>query len=63
MTMDGDRTLREDDRAVERDADAERDSDDVAAPDAPTATEENEGMSTILSADTADGVQMNKSDE
>jgi hypothetical protein len=52
---------REDDRNVERARDAER--GDVAEPDAPTAAEENEGMSTILSADTGDGVQRNAGDE
>jgi hypothetical protein len=30
---------------------------DAAEPDAPTSVEENEGMSTILSGDTLDGVQ------
>jgi hypothetical protein len=30
---------------------------DAAEPDAPTSAEENEGMSTILSGDTLDGVQ------
>lgn len=50
---------REDERAVEPDDERE----DASAPDAPPATEENEGMSTILSADTADGVQKNASDE
>ena len=43
--------LVEDDRADER--------GDAAEPDAPTATEENEGMSTILSGDAGDGVQDN----
>jgi hypothetical protein len=37
--------------------------DDDDGPDAPTAVEENEGMSTILSGDTLDGVQTNASDE
>jgi len=36
---------------------------DVAEPDAPTSTEENEGMSTILDADPISGVQDNASDE
>ncbi|HVG31875.1 MAG TPA: hypothetical protein VM911_02300 [Pyrinomonadaceae bacterium] len=35
----------------------------VAEPDAPTSTEENEGMSTILDADPISGVQDNASDE
>ena len=53
------RTLREEDRAVERDRDKER--GDAAEPDAPTAVEENEGMSTILSGDAGgDGVQDDK---
>lgn len=43
------------------DRDAER--GDVAEPDAPTAGEQNEGFSTILSADTLTGVQKNASDE
>ncbi|MDQ3908155.1 MAG: hypothetical protein M3268_07405 [Acidobacteriota bacterium] len=52
---------REDDGAVERTREAER--GDVAEPDAPTAAEENDGMNTILSADTIDGVQRNAGDE
>jgi hypothetical protein len=47
----------EDDTAVERDRADER--GDAAEPDAPTAAEENEGMSTILSGDQGDGVQDN----
>jgi hypothetical protein len=52
---------REDDGTAEHDRAAER--GDVAEPDAPTAAEENEGMSTILSADTGDGVQRNANEE
>ncbi|HEV2912532.1 MAG TPA: hypothetical protein VGX92_04370 [Pyrinomonadaceae bacterium] len=37
--------------------------DDVAEPDAPTATEENAGMSTILGAEPVSGVQDDASDE
>ena len=48
-------TRREDDAAVERDRADER--GDAAEPDAPTAVEDNEGMSTILSGDQGDGVQ------
>ena len=48
---------REDDTAVERDRADER--GDAAEPDAPTAVEENDGMSTILSGDQGDGVQDN----
>jgi hypothetical protein len=48
---------REDDAAVERDRADER--GDAAEPDAPTAVEENDGMSTILSGDQGDGVQDN----
>lgn len=36
---------------------------DVAEPDAPTAAEENDGMSTILGADPISGVQNDASDE
>ena len=36
---------------------------DVAEADAPTAVEENEGMSTILSGEPAEGVQDNASEE
>lgn len=50
-------TRREDDAAVEREREDER--GDAAEPDAPTAVEENEGMSTILSGDQGDGVQDN----
>ena len=42
---------------VERDRADER--GDAAEPDAPTAVEENDGMSTILSGDQGDGVQDN----
>jgi hypothetical protein len=59
--MEKDQVQREDGKAVEHDRAAER--GDVAEPNAPTATEENEGMSTILSADTADGVQKNAGEE
>jgi hypothetical protein len=59
--MEKDQTPREDDRAVEPDRDAAR--ADVDKRDAPTAVEENEGMSTVLSADTADGVQKNANEE
>ena len=48
------------DRAAERDA---PDRADVAEPDAPTAVEENEGLSTILSGEPADGVQDNASEK
>ncbi len=47
----------EDDTAVERDRADER--GDAAEPDAPTAVEENDGMSTVLSGDQGDGVQDN----
>ena len=43
--------FNEQDRADER--------GDAAEPDAPTAVEENDGMSTILSGDQGDGVQDN----
>lgn len=43
--------------------DRTRERDDVAEPNAPTAEEENEGMSTILNSDPADGVQENASEE
>jgi hypothetical protein len=51
---------REDDTAVERDRADER--GDAAEPDAPTAVEENEGLSTILSDEQGDGVQDNASE-
>lgn len=42
------------------DRDRADETGDVAAPDAPTSVEENEGMSTILSdGEPADGVQEN----
>ncbi len=43
------------DRAAER--------GDVAEPDAPTATEENEGLSTVLSSEPGEGVQDNASEK
>ncbi|HEX8161924.1 MAG TPA: hypothetical protein VF538_08635 [Pyrinomonadaceae bacterium] len=48
---------REDDGAVERGRADER--GDAAETDAPVSAEQNEGMSTILSADPLDGVQDN----
>jgi len=51
---------REDDTAVERDRADER--GDAAEPDAPTAVEENDGMSTILNEGQGDGVQDNASE-
>jgi hypothetical protein len=56
--MTHERTRRENDGAVERERADER--GDVAEADAPTSAEENEGMSTILSADPVDGVQDNE---
>ena len=51
-------------RDSERDApDRASERDDAAEPDAPTAVEENEGMSTILSGEPADGVQDNASEK
>jgi hypothetical protein len=55
--MADERRRREDDGAVERERADER--GDAAEPDAPTSAEQNEGMSTILSADPLDGVQDN----
>jgi hypothetical protein len=57
MSENHPRTRREDDTAVERERAEER--GDAAEPDAPTAVEENEGMSTILSDEQGDGVQDN----
>ncbi|MFL6227939.1 MAG: hypothetical protein ACJ741_04070 [Pyrinomonadaceae bacterium] len=48
---------RDDDQWIEQDR---GDADDT---DATPATEESEGMSTVLSADTFDGVQHNADDE
>lgn len=45
------------DELIERDRADEH--GDAAEPDAPTAVEENEGLSTILSGDQGDGVQDN----
>ncbi|HEX8068884.1 MAG TPA: hypothetical protein VF546_02965 [Pyrinomonadaceae bacterium] len=51
-------------RDSERDApDRAAERADVAEPDAPTAAEQNEGHSTILSGEPADGVQDNASEE
>lgn len=61
--MSNEKSLADDEK------DAIEDDGHVAAkgeadePDAPTAEEENEGMSTILSADPILGVQDNASDE
>ncbi len=45
----------DDDELIERDREDEQ--NDVAAPDAPTSIEENEGMSTILDNEPSVGVQ------
>ena len=50
---------RDDEESEERE-DGRGDEDSVT--DAPTAVEENEAMSTILSGDTLDGVQRDASD-
>jgi hypothetical protein len=41
----------------------EEERGDAAEADAPTSAEENEGMSTILSADPIDGVQGNENEQ
>lgn len=48
------------DELVERDREDEQ--GDVAEPDAPTSSEENEGMSTILDSEPSVGVQDNASE-
>jgi hypothetical protein len=53
--VDEDRKARKDENLVDRTRTGER--EDVADTDAPATTEENEGMSTILSAEPVDGVQ------
>lgn len=51
-------------RDAERDApDRAAERGDVAEPDAPTATEHNEGLNTILSGEPFDGVQDNASEK
>ncbi|MCA1815406.1 MAG: hypothetical protein LC746_03170 [Acidobacteria bacterium] len=55
MPTDSNQTNREGERAG-RPRDAER-GGDVAEPDAPTAAEENEGLSTILDTAPMTGVQ------
>ncbi|HYY42640.1 MAG TPA: hypothetical protein VE775_07885 [Pyrinomonadaceae bacterium] len=59
--MDEKTQAERDSEANAPDRTAER--DDVAEPDAPTATEQNDGMSTILSGDPAEGVQDNAGEE
>jgi hypothetical protein len=59
--VDEDRKARKDDNLADRTRTGER--EDVADADAPPASEENEGMSTILSADPVDGVQDDADDE
>ncbi len=54
---DRDEATRDEGHFNEQDRAAER--GDAAEPDAPTAVEENEGMSTILSDEQGDGVQDN----
>ena len=50
-------------RSPEDSTDREAERGDVAEPDAPTAGEENEGLSTVLSAEPVVGVQDDASDE
>ena len=51
------------DRAADSDApDRAAERGDAAEPDAPTAAEENDGLSTVLSGDAGDGVQDNASE-
>jgi hypothetical protein len=50
-------------RSFEDSTDREAERGDVAEPDAPTAGEENEGLSTVLSAEPVVGVQDDASDE
>jgi hypothetical protein len=59
--VDEDRKARKDENPVDRTRTGER--DDIADTDAPPASEENEGMSTILSADPVDGVQDNTDED
>jgi hypothetical protein len=59
--VDKDRIPGEDGGIVDRTRTGER--EDVADTDAPATTEENEGMSTILSAEPVDGVQDNTDDD
>ncbi|HYJ45129.1 MAG TPA: hypothetical protein VEV81_00850 [Pyrinomonadaceae bacterium] len=54
---------RESGGASEEEPTREEERDDVAEPDAPTAAEENEGMSTILSAEPLTGVQDDNEDD
>ena len=60
MNASSEQPRREDDTAVERDRADER--GDAAEPDAPTAVEENDGMSMILNEEQGDGVQDNASE-
>jgi hypothetical protein len=55
--------MEKDHKPAEVDQTSGREHGDVAEPDAPAATEENEGLSTILSADPMDGVQDNADDD
>ena len=55
------REFQDDEEMVERDRENER--GDAAEPNAPTRTEENVSMDTILSGGTGDGVQENASEK
>jgi hypothetical protein len=52
-----------DKQAFEDAPDRESERGDAAEPDAPTSVEENEGMSTVLSADTPSGVQEDEGEQ
>lgn len=55
--------LKREETAPEEEPSRAEEQMDAAEPDAPTAAEENPGMSTILDAEPFSGVQNNASDE
>jgi hypothetical protein len=63
MTLPDDSNTREEASGTQAEPTREEERGDVAEPDAPTAEEENEGMSTILDADPVAGVQEDAKDE
>jgi hypothetical protein len=63
MTLNEDSNIQGQDSDTQDEPTREDERDDVTAPDAPTAEEENEGMSTVLDANPVTGVQDNASDE
>ena len=63
MTLAEDSSAKSEDAGLSEEPSCEDERGDVADTDAPTAEEENEGMSVILDADPVTGIQPDTGDE